>query len=596
MTRRIRVAHVTTVDMTLRYLLLGQLKAIRDAGYEVTAISAPGRWTSELEAGGIRHLPWRGASRSWGLRSDGRAFVELLKLLRQERFDLVHTHNPKPGVLGRIAARLAGVPCVVNTVHGLYALPEDSRLKKTAVLGAESMAALFSDAELYQSSEDLKWVRRLHLLSARKTSLLGNGTDLEHFDPRAVTADRMTALKAELHIPHEAVVVGTVGRLVAEKGYRELFEAGRDIDNSHEVRFLIVGESDPTKPDRITAEEMQRAGDRFVFCGWREDVRDLLALMDIFVLPSWREGLPRSAIEAAAMGKPLILTDIRGCREVARNDVEGLLIPPRDARRLGAAINRLVGDPVLRKKMGAAARARAEGRFDETKVIDKVLATYRRAFQKKGLPAPDAGGATEIRLRNAKTTDAAALARLHREGMPGAFLPALGDGFLRQLYRALATDDDAVVTVAENGAGVVGFAAGVVSVGEFYRRFYRRYGVAAGFAAAPRLIRPSVMKRVIETARYPQNGSKLPDSELLSISIDPPWRSHGLGRKLAATVVDGLRDRGATAIKVLAAVENNDANRFYEGIGFVSWGELSLHPGSPNNVWLMECGSSSRSA
>src|SRR2546421_432034 len=121
----VRVAHLTTVDLTLRFLLLPQLRRLRDEGYDVTTISAPGPWVGELREEGFRHVPWNHATRSWDLRADVKAFAELVRILRRERFDLVHTHNPKPGIMGRIAARLVGTPCVVNTVHGLYATPED---------------------------------------------------------------------------------------------------------------------------------------------------------------------------------------------------------------------------------------------------------------------------------------------------------------------------------------------------------------------------------------------------------------------------------------------------------------------------------------
>jgi glycosyltransferase involved in cell wall biosynthesis len=361
--RPIRVAHVTTVDLTLRFLLLGQLRRLREEGFEVTGISAPGPWTKDLEAEGIRHIPWPHATRSWDPSADARAFAELIGILRRERFDLVHTHNPKPGLIGRVAARFTGVPCVVNTVHGLYATPEDRLSRRAAVLAVERLAARFSDLELYQSEEDLRWSRRIGLVDGRKSALLGNGTDLRRFDPSAVAGERVVALRSELGIPSTSPVVGMVGRLVAEKGYREFFDAAGEIRRSMpEVRFLAVGGTDPEKADSLPLPELDALADQVVVTGWRQDVPELLALMDVFVLPSWREGIPRSAIEAAAMGKPLVLSDIRGCREVARQGVEGLLVPPRNAERLTAAIGELLASPSRRERMGAAARGRGRVR------------------------------------------------------------------------------------------------------------------------------------------------------------------------------------------------------------------------------------------
>ncbi len=147
----IRVAHVATVDLTHRFLLLDQLRRQRSDGYEVTAISSAGPWVDDLRRDGIGFIPWA-ITRAWDPPNDARALVELVRILRRGRFHVVHTHTPKGGVLGRVAARIAGVPCVVNTVHGLYATPDDPVRRRWPVLGVEWLAARFSDLELYQSA------------------------------------------------------------------------------------------------------------------------------------------------------------------------------------------------------------------------------------------------------------------------------------------------------------------------------------------------------------------------------------------------------------------------------------------------------------
>jgi glycosyltransferase involved in cell wall biosynthesis len=384
---------VATVDSTLRFLLLPQLHRLRGEGYEVVAVSAPGEWVPSLEATGIRHVPWTRVTRSWNLVADVRAFAELIGILRRERFDVVHTHTPKPGIMGRLAARLTGIPCVMNTVHGLYATPDDPLAKRMAVLGVEGVAARLSDLELYQSEEDLSWARRRGVVPDGRGVLLGNGADLEHFDPSAATPERVAALRRELGLERAVIVVGTVGRLVEEKGYRELFAAAdRVCEERPDVRFLVVGEIDEHKADAIRREEIEAAGKHVTFSGWRQDVRDLLAAMDVFVLPSWREGLPRSAIEAAAMGKPMVLTDVRGRREVVRDGVEGILVPPRDPAALAEAIATLVESPELRSEYGAAARARAVARFDERMVEERILGAYEEVLAGKGLRTPTTEG------------------------------------------------------------------------------------------------------------------------------------------------------------------------------------------------------------
>jgi glycosyltransferase involved in cell wall biosynthesis len=263
--KTVRVAHVATVDLTVRFLLLPQLRRLRDEGYDVTAISAPGPWLDDIEAEGIRFIPWTSATRAWDPRADVRAFRELLHILRRERFDLVHTHNPKPGVIGRIAARIAGTPCVVNTVHGLWAMPEDRLAKRVAVLGAEAVAARASDLELYQSEADVRWARRTWVVPRGRSRLLGNGTDVERFDRAAIDDAAVAAFRKELGLG-DGLVVGTVGRLVAEKGYRELFEAATSVRRAHpDVRFLALGDPDPSKPDSISVDEIERAREHVVF-------------------------------------------------------------------------------------------------------------------------------------------------------------------------------------------------------------------------------------------------------------------------------------------------------------------------------------------
>jgi glycosyltransferase involved in cell wall biosynthesis/ribosomal protein S18 acetylase RimI-like enzyme len=579
-----RVAHLTTVDLTLRFLLLGQLRRLRAEGYRVTGISAPGPWTADLEAEGIRHIPWPHATRAWSPGDDARAFAELVGILRRNRFDVVHTHNPKPGVLGRIAARLAGVPVVVNTVHGLYATPEDRAAKRLPVLAAERLAARFSDLELYQSEEDLRWARRIGVVRPGRSLLLGNGTDLSRFDPAGEAAERGRRLRRTLGFEEDDVVVGAVGRLVAEKGYHELFAAAREVRRRlPHVRFLVAGSADRDKIDAVSEPDLARAADDVTFVGWSEDVPALLAAMDVFVLASWREGVPRSAIEAAAMGRPMVLTDIRGCREVARDGVEGLLVPPRDPGRLGEAIDRLARDPELRARLGAAARARAEDRFDERRVADTVVSSYRRLLDRPSADLDPDG----FQVRPADRGDLLMVARLHRQALPDAFLPTLGEGFLRRLYRAMSADPGSLVLVAENGSGVIGFAAGTVSVRSFYRRFMRRHGAGAALAAAPHLLRPEVLRRVRETARYPVALMGAPEAELLSIAVAPGSESKGVGRALARDLLAGLARRGADDVRVVVAADNGRANRFYASAGFRPAADLEVHDGTPSRMWTI---------
>jgi glycosyltransferase involved in cell wall biosynthesis len=373
--------HVTTVDMSLVLLLGPQLRAFARAGMDVIGISAPGPFVPELESWGIRHVPLRHATRSAAVGQDLMALMELWQLFRRLRPDIVHTHNPKPGLYGRIAARAAGVPGVVNTVHGLYASPEDPAWRRASVYTLERAASLCSGAELVQNPEDLDVLARLRVPSD-KLVLLGNGVDLNRFRPTRDGQHRRRA-RADLGVEEGNVVVGTVARLVWQKGFRELFAAAERLRDSHpNVVFVVVGGSDPGKADAIPSEEQVAAmcRGRIIFAGKRHDIEKVYAGFDLFVLPSYREGFPRSAMEAAASGLPVIATDIRGCRQAVSHGQTGLLVPLRDPVRLAAAIEELVVDPALRSRMGSAGRSKAEDEFDDQSVISKTVDAYERVL------------------------------------------------------------------------------------------------------------------------------------------------------------------------------------------------------------------------
>jgi glycosyltransferase involved in cell wall biosynthesis len=375
---RPRVMHVTTTDISLELLLGPQLRAFHDAGYEVIGVSAPGPYSASLEAVGIRHVPLRHATRAIAPWHDLAAFEELRRLFARTRPDIVHTHNPKPGIYGRLAARAAQVPLIVNTVHGLYAQPSDSWARRAAVYGLERLAASCSHAELIQNVEDVRILQRLGV-DSRKLHVLGNGIDLCRFDPARVGRDARARLRRSWGVRDDEIVCGLVGRLVWEKGYREVFEAARELrKRAPRVRFVIVGPSDGAKRNALRPVDIERAGDlgNVAFVGERRRIEDCYAAFDLYVLGSYREGFPRSAMEAAAMGLPIVATDIRGCRQVVDDGQTGLLVKVRDARALAQAIGRLARDAAERTRMSQAARAKAEAEFDQQRCIDLTLSVY----------------------------------------------------------------------------------------------------------------------------------------------------------------------------------------------------------------------------
>lgn len=376
------VAHLTTVASSLRYLLAAQLTGVAEMGGRPVGISAPGPEVADLEESGIRHFSLPASTRSMSLSADVRAIFQLWRILRSQSIDILHTHNPKPGLYGRVVGRVAGVPVVVNTVHGLYATDDDRWTKRLLVYVLEAVASRFSDAELVQSREDMQRMIKWRISPRSKTIHLGNGVDLRRFSPRPDRSVVRTSKLADVGVSPSTVVVGCVARLVEEKGIRELVEAYRH--SASPYALIVIGPDDPEKSDAIDEQFLAaaaRAGVRFL--GHRADVEDWYQVFDIFVLPSYREGFPRAAMEAAASGVPVIATDIRGCREVVDDGVNGLLVPVKDPAALGRAIDALVSDERRRSRMRLEGRRKAEADFDEDAIVRTVLNVYQTILQRK---------------------------------------------------------------------------------------------------------------------------------------------------------------------------------------------------------------------
>jgi glycosyltransferase involved in cell wall biosynthesis len=290
------------------------------------------------------------------------------------RPDVLHTHTPKAGVLGRILGRASGVPVVVDTCHGLWTRPDQARWVRSSVVAAEAFASRFAHAELYQNAQDRETMRPF--VGRRRGEVVGNGIDLHRFDGAG-----RERVRAELGVGPDDLLVGGVGRMVREKGIEEFAAlAGRLQDRAH---FVWVGPDDDSKADAL---RRGRLGPAVRFTGVRHDMPAVYAALDVFVLPSWREGFSRSAMEAAASSLPLVLSDIRGCREVGDHEVHLLLVPPKDPDALCSAVTRLLGDQHLRKRLAVAARARALEHFDQRAVAHRSLSTYVAVARRRGLP------------------------------------------------------------------------------------------------------------------------------------------------------------------------------------------------------------------
>lgn len=377
------VAHVTTISESLEILLLDQLRAIRDAGYAVSGVSARGDGVPALERAGIRHVaaPFVRSSLLTPLADLG-TLAALVRMFRSERFTIVHTHTAKPDLYAAIAARIARVPVVVTTLHGFLFHELTPPRQRRIYAAAAKTGMRFVDLVLSQNPEDVETAIRERICPAEKIEVLGNGIDIERFDRTRV----ISRVRAEFGIADDAIVIGFVGRLVEEKGVRELLEAVGALRAAHpKLRLLCVGWYDQAKADAIRPETAGEYGlaDVAVFTGHRRDLPELYAAMDIFALPSHREGFPRTVMEASAMSLPVVATRIRGCRTAVADGETGLLVPVRDPQALREALDTLLRDAAKRHEMGRRGRALAERQFDQRTVFAKVLHAYDRLLARK---------------------------------------------------------------------------------------------------------------------------------------------------------------------------------------------------------------------
>jgi len=363
---RLKIIEITNVDFSLTQFLLPLMRAIRARGHEVIGVSAEGRFLATPRAEGFRIVAL-GLERSVSLAAHWRAFRALLRLFRAERPDLVHAHMPISGFLARIAAWWVGVPRIAYTGHGFWFNFPGSWPRSVVGFAMEWLAARVTGTFLTVSEAEARDARRLRI--HRGAIAVGNGRDPARFRPDPAARRRV---RGALGVPDDQVVVLAVSRLVWHKGYPELAAAMRMVPD---VALWVAGErlTSDRGPDMTALLRDAGLGARLQLLGHREDVADLMAAADTFVLPSRFEGLPMSVIEAMLTGLPVIAANVRGPAEQVVPEATGLLVPPGDAPALAAALQRLAADPALRASMGAAGRLRAVERYDEAKVLARTL-------------------------------------------------------------------------------------------------------------------------------------------------------------------------------------------------------------------------------
>jgi glycosyltransferase involved in cell wall biosynthesis len=397
---KLSILQVCAVDFTARHFLLPLMRAQRAAGFDVHLACAPGDYVSGLAAEGfpVYPLPFE---RSFNLLAHARAYARLTRLLASRKFTVVHAHTPIAAIIARPAARRSGVPLVLYTAHGFYFHEAMRPAVKRFHIWLERTAQRYADYLFTQSSEDLETAIREGIAPREEAMAIGNGVDLERFGADRFAPEILAKLRRELGLEDaDGPIVIMIGRLVREKGYFEFLRAFAQVSKAYPAaRAILVGEalaSDHDDSARAIRQEAAALGQgrSVIFTGLREDVPKILALGDIFCLPSWREGMPRSILEAMASGLPVVATDIRGSREEILDGKTGIMVPVRDSRTLAQALTSLAGDAALRRRMGEAGGRRAADYFNEARVIEKQMSCMRRLFDRKGLrwPRPQTEG------------------------------------------------------------------------------------------------------------------------------------------------------------------------------------------------------------
>jgi glycosyltransferase involved in cell wall biosynthesis len=371
MKTRSRILFVVTEDWYFGLHWIGLAQAARDAGFEVLVATRVQEHGPEIIQRGFKLFPIHLLRRSMNPIREFLAVVELARLYRAEKPDLVYHVAIKPILYGSIAARLAVVPFVINVFAGLGYIYTSGEFKARLFrlllkCGLNTASKSATSIAVFQNDEDQAQLVRNRVVRKNQTRVIrGTGVDIERFRPMANEGREPIVLLA--------------CRMLWDKGVGEFVEAARLVRRlKSSARFVLVGRCDEDNPASIQERQLQQWQEENVVEWWghRSDMPSVFGNAAIVVLPSYREGLPVSLLEAAACAKPIIATDVPGCREVVRHRVNGLLITPQNAVALADAIVMLLENPELRSELGRCGREIVVKEFTSTLVIQQTLALY----------------------------------------------------------------------------------------------------------------------------------------------------------------------------------------------------------------------------
>jgi len=375
-----KVIRITTVPISLDKLLEGQLAFMKEH-YEVTAVSSQEEELKRVASKqGVPYffLP---LTRKITPIQDLKAVYSLYKFLKKEKPEIVHTHTPKAGIVGMLAARLAGVPLRLHTVAGLPLLEATGAKRK--ILDIVEKLTYRCATKVYPNAQGLKTIiEELNFTKNTKLKVIGkgssNGIDTTYFSPDYESSDMVDVAK-KLHISQSDFTFILVGRLVGDKGVNELVKAFVTVQEKHpETSLLLVGpleeELDPLLP---STQETIKTHSKVYTTGYVDDVRPYFAFAKALTFPSYREGFPNVVLQAGAMGLPSIVSDINGCNEIIVNNHNGLIVPVKSSTALETAMCKLIEDKVLYDRAKANARSVITDSYERREIWQALLEEYR---------------------------------------------------------------------------------------------------------------------------------------------------------------------------------------------------------------------------
>lgn len=500
--------------------------------------------------------------------SDFGGLMRLRRFLERERYTIVHTHTSKAGFVGRLAARMAGIPIIVHTVHGFAFHEQSPTLVRQFYSVLERMASRWCDRIVSVSQFHRSWALELGICGPSQIEAIPNGITPQARREQVERAD----LRRELGVGDRELCILSVARLAADKGLANLIQAA-EILRSGERNFRVVIAGDG--PVRAALEQLARdrgVTDVVTFLGFREDVPELLHAADLVVLPSLREGLSISLLEAMAAGKPIIASSIGSHREVAAQSEMALLVPPADPETLAKTIRELTGNPLRMAQIGVRARALFEACYTEDRMLKSYHRLYQNLLKEKAPAASRRIGGHAPAIRSATPRDLPGIVRIHLAAFDQFFVTQLGADFLRAYYELVVNYRAGIILVSEEQGNLTGFVCGFLDPGDFYRLMWGNRRAFALPAVAALLRHPYLAANVLRAIRRIQTSALQgpPNScELSSIAVAPEACGNGLGKSLLRAFLNRSWSMDAQSVFLTTDADANDhANAMYRESGF----------------------------